>query len=69
MWVIVKRVDFKYSPPRKILQHTEVQKTNRVNWSRHYRNTQRLSFKKVQSCCTWINRREVYMHDGVAKQG
>lgn len=43
----LKRVDFKYSPPREILQHTEVQKTNRVNWSRHYRNTQRLSFKKV----------------------
>jgi transposase len=42
-----KKIGFIYTSPRKILRHTEVQKTNRVNWSRYYRNTQRLSFQKV----------------------
>ena len=43
----LKNIGFKYSSSRKILQHSVVQRSNRVKWCKHIRNTQRLSFQKV----------------------
>jgi len=38
---------FKYTSPRKTLQHTRIQKIRRLKWSKAYRNTHKLAFSKV----------------------
>ena len=43
----LKNIGFKYSSSRKILQHSVLQRSNRVKWCKHIRNTLRLSFQKV----------------------
>jgi len=43
----LKNIGFKYSSPRKILQHSVAQRSKRVRWCKHIRNTLRLSFQKV----------------------
>ena len=38
---------FKYTSPRKVLQHSRIQRIRRLKWSTKYRNTHKLAFNKV----------------------
>jgi hypothetical protein len=43
----LKKIGFKYGSPRKVLQHSVIQTSNRVKWCKYTSKTQRLSFQKV----------------------